>query len=549
MATLRRVFYTRPTPPGAVRLMVKGKPAVRFPGPDGKPIIALCVGDGSRCRIASAKWYGQYTDATGKVCRVPLSANKDAARMMLNEITGRVEMEKAGHRDPCREHRKTPLTTHRDAWLAVLSARGREKGYTDLKKARVSAILDGCGFVLPSDLSAEKLERFLESLRTGKRALSVQTTNDYLQAVSQFCNWLVENERIERNPFDRVKKGNAERDRRHVRRVLDAGELARLIAATAAGRNLKKLSGPERAMLYTVAAYTGYRASELAALTPRRFNLDGSPPSIDLDGAFTKNGKPACQPIPAALAHELRSFLAGRPAEAPVWPGWWSGRAAEMIAEDATAAGVALTIDTKDGLQVLDFHSLRGTFATLLDALDISLKARQELMRHSDPRLTMNTYTRAKLHDLGAAVEKLPRVEPAAPRAEQAVLRATGTEGGGGEHLPSLALPLTLAGGNERGQAGKDEKSAEANGDCQVTLKPPVSQGFEDNQGLLKTPEAERGGFEPPVGFYPHAALAKRCFRPLSHLSECRISRPFLHFPRRFRFSLYYPVYYRYTWR
>jgi hypothetical protein len=30
---------------------------------------------------------------------------------------------------------------------------------------------------------------------------------------------------------------------------------------------------------------------------------------------------------------------------------------------------------------------------------------------------------------------------------------------------------------------------------------------------------AERGGFEPPVGFYTYGALAKRCFRPLSHLS------------------------------
>lgn len=29
----------------------------------------------------------------------------------------------------------------------------------------------------------------------------------------------------------------------------------------------------------------------------------------------------------------------------------------------------------------------------------------------------------------------------------------------------------------------------------------------------------ERGGFEPPVEFDPHAALAKRCYRPLSHLS------------------------------
>ena len=30
---------------------------------------------------------------------------------------------------------------------------------------------------------------------------------------------------------------------------------------------------------------------------------------------------------------------------------------------------------------------------------------------------------------------------------------------------------------------------------------------------------AERAGFEPAVGFDPYAALAKRCFRPLSHLS------------------------------
>ena len=30
---------------------------------------------------------------------------------------------------------------------------------------------------------------------------------------------------------------------------------------------------------------------------------------------------------------------------------------------------------------------------------------------------------------------------------------------------------------------------------------------------------AERGGFEPPVRFYPYNALAKRRYRPLSHLS------------------------------
>ena len=36
---------------------------------------------------------------------------------------------------------------------------------------------------------------------------------------------------------------------------------------------------------------------------------------------------------------------------------------------------------------------------------------------------------------------------------------------------------------------------------------------------LRKTTLAEGGGFEPPVGFYSYGALAKRCFRPLSHPS------------------------------
>ncbi len=36
---------------------------------------------------------------------------------------------------------------------------------------------------------------------------------------------------------------------------------------------------------------------------------------------------------------------------------------------------------------------------------------------------------------------------------------------------------------------------------------------------------AERAGFEPAVEFYLYAALAKRCFRPLSHLSRWR--KPF----------------------
>ena len=208
-------------------------------------------------------------------------------------------------------------------------------------------------------------------------------------------------------------------------------------------------------MLYAVAAATGYRAGELYALTPESFVLDGQGPTVDLDGRHTKNGKPASQPIPVELAGALRGFLAGRPARHPAWPGKWIDRPSALIQKDAEAAGLPLSVDTKDGPQVLDFHSLRGTFATFLDALDISLKSRQELMRHSDPRLTLNRYTRAKLHDLSAAVEKLPRLVPAndpPPAPEALHARMTGTA-----PYTFLTPLLTPAGDGDRGSLSDDE--------------------------------------------------------------------------------------------
>jgi integrase len=120
------------------------------------------------------------------------------------------------------------------------------------------------------------------------------------------------------------------------------------------------------------------------------------------------------------LAATLKSYLTGRPLGVPVWPGTWSTRAADMIQADALAAGVPVEVVTRDGLETLDFHSLRGCYATMLDGLDITLKDRQELMRHSDPRLTLNRYTRARLHDLGRAVEKLPEFLPPPPADDRA---------------------------------------------------------------------------------------------------------------------------------
>lgn len=51
------------------------------------------------------------------------------------------------------------------------------------------------------------------------------------------------------------------------------------------------------------------------------------------------------------------------------------------------------------------------------------------LARHTDPKLTMARYGRAQLHDLAAAVERLPRLLPDDSGAGRQPLRATGTDG------------------------------------------------------------------------------------------------------------------------
>ena len=85
----------------------------------------------------------------------------------------------------------------------------------------------------------------------------------------------------------------------------------------------------------------------------------------------------------------------------------------EFLAEDDSAG------------RVVDFHSLRATYITLLITSGASVKAVQDLVRHSDPKLTMNTYAKLGVHDFASALKGLPGLcTPEKPRR----LRATGTD-------------------------------------------------------------------------------------------------------------------------
>ncbi|QEL16441.1 hypothetical protein [Limnoglobus roseus] len=55
----------------------------------------------------------------------------------------------------------------------------------------------------------------------------------------------------------------------------------------------------------------------------------------------------------------MAAYPAGRVANAPLWPGTWHERSADMVQADLKAADIPFVVETPDGLRFADFHVLR----------------------------------------------------------------------------------------------------------------------------------------------------------------------------------------------
>jgi len=204
-------------------------------------------------------------------------------------------------------------------------------------------------------------------------------------------------------------------DKKRRRRNLPDDEMAALVdAARRSPEPFMGLSGPDRAMLYIVAAKTGLRASELASLTPKSFSLDGPRATVRCLAGYTKNGEEAVLPLRSEVAAMVREWLAGKPVDRRLWPGEWASQrhGAEMIRVDPASprlrrAGLtAADVDYEDETgRVADFHALRHTFISNLARAGVHPRNAQALARHSTIDLTMNVYTHVGMDDLHDDVE------------------------------------------------------------------------------------------------------------------------------------------------
>jgi integrase len=289
-----------------------------------------------RIKKRSKKWWGRYRDENGAVRRLPLATDKMAAQAMLNELVRKVELKIAGLGDPFEQHRKRPLTQHVADFRSYLEAKGNTPKHARQTCNRVRALLEGCRFERMSDLSPSAAVQWLADERQAGR-LGIQTSNYYLRDIKAFCNWLVKDSRTDRNPLAHLSGMNAQADIRLERRNLPEKEFSALVAAARKSKGsrlqwttkrgdkttyktIRVPPGPDRAMLYTLAAFIGFRANEMASLTRESFDLDSDLPTVTVEAAYSKRRRTDTQPLRQDLATLVEAWLKNQPTGERLWP-------------------------------------------------------------------------------------------------------------------------------------------------------------------------------------------------------------------------------------
>ena len=445
MATIYKKKYPIPQPAGAEIITRRGKKLARWLNGKKQVRTAEVLDDGRVMFVADC-WYVRYRDSNGRYKRESTGCReRQAAEKVLADIQGNVEKVRAGVMSrqelAASNGLEAPIGKHVKSYLSHLAVkiiRGRRVSPRHVKYVgeKLDRVINECRFTTLKDLDRKALQRWMTKLSHTK--LSSRTINMHRAAIIAFCNWCVAEGRLLVNPLAGLPKV-PESEPARKRRPLTEDEIGRLLTAAQErplqdaltirrGENKDKLLanvkpaerqrleriGLERALVYKFMMLTGLRRGETASLTVSAVCLDTGNPYVCIESKHAKSGRAAILPLRADLADDLRKHIAHMAGKiSPDTPLFNIGRnLLRSFNLDLAAAGIAKR-DAQG--RTVDVHSLRHTFATLLARNGVSPAVAQKLMRHSDIRLTMNTYTQLDLADTAGAVAALPEIWTSPP--------------------------------------------------------------------------------------------------------------------------------------
>lgn len=261
--------------------------------------------------------------------------------------------------------------------------------------------------------------------------LRASTRNDYLAIWKGLFKWLRRERMVTESPLEFIDKLDETRTSREFRRALTPDEVTRLLSCD----GIPKI----RRLIYRVFLETGLRGAELRKLRVGDFNLRTSysrpgggaepaladrprsedagvsitrtvatlaGPSVRVPASLAKNRKSSLLPLDPQTAADLAALI--HPNAAPfqlALQGLVPRN--DTFKRDLAAAGIAC-VDTM-GRRV-DMHAMRKSYGTALVLSGAEPRVVMEAMRHSDLKLTMQTYMDAAqlAGPVAAAVASLP---------------------------------------------------------------------------------------------------------------------------------------------
>lgn len=341
--------------------------------------------------VESTTWYGEYRIDSMIIPKVVNlhCTDKQVAYSKLQKLVIEEEKSNEGLLPPhsVRTTAKTLLLELLKEYIHRLIKLNRTARHIKNNRSRITQLAIDCGWKYLKDITPESFEVW----RDNHQNLSPKTLNDYLSITLSFLNWLVKQERLERNPLRKVSM--LARCMVNPRRAFSDDELNRLVSVA-----------PRHRIVYLLAAYTGLRRAELRALQWGDLKIQGKEAWLAVRASTTKNRKSANLPLRQEILQEL---LAIRPEWSKPTDAMFKYRMpkAKSLRNDLEKADIERI--NKEGKK-LDFHSLRHTYATNLSKSGVPPRIAMEMMRHSDIKLTMKTYTDASQLPLVEALNKLP---------------------------------------------------------------------------------------------------------------------------------------------
>ncbi len=378
--------------------------------------------------------------------------DKDASRRLAQRLQKQADRRSEGLIDPADEYRQTHIQMHVDDFIAALP-NSRSLRYRQQHKARIATVIKATQTARLHGLDHVKVKRYLDQ----RQDLGDYTRNEYITSIKALTRWAVESDRLDKDPLKLLKPTKRVAiEPQHPRRALTTEQIAMLLDAAInrplyekrlvrRGPNKGKLLGRvtprveknmrllgrNRRMAYLIAVWTGLRRTEIKSLRWGDLKLDGAVAKICLRAVTTKSKRADVITIHPQLADELRQHrsLHVKDADCVVT----SVPDMKAMRADLRFARIE---DIDENGRYVDFHALRLTCNTMLAVAGVSHRVRQAHMRHTDPRLTANTYTDESLLPIASEVSSAPAIpETNGPETDTITLQVV--EAGHGAQRPA----------------------------------------------------------------------------------------------------------------